>query len=217
MKCRSLMPLKKTDLLRIWRPSMDIVPMSQRFFHCDQPFAPVCILLLLASITGCAPVALREARSRGAEPVPFELLLYQTAEFTGRAVIVGGFVAVTRNTEKGSELVVIQSPLDSRLEPKGKDRSLGRFLVVTERFLDPEVYAKDRRVTVSGSVSGIRHESVGGAPYAYPVILAEMIYLWPEADVSASPYYPYRPCPSWWYDPWYPWYPYPYRPRPWCW
>ncbi|MEF3168913.1 MAG: Slp family lipoprotein [Deltaproteobacteria bacterium] len=212
--------LKKTDLLCAWRPSLGTVPISHGFFQRDQFFASVCILLL-AVITGCAPVALREARSRGAEIVPFELLLHQTAEFTGRAVIVGGFVAATRNTGKGSELVVIQSPLDSRLEPEGKDRSRGRFLVVTERFLDPEVYTKDRRVTVSGAASGLRHESVDGAPYAYPVIKAETIYLWPEAEVSDIPYYPYYhslyPYPYWWDDPWYPWYPYPYRPRPWCW
>jgi len=81
-------------------------------------------------------------------------------------------------------------------------------LVWTRKFLDPEIYSKDRKVTVGGKVAGSRQRALGNRIYEYPVIEAQEIYLWPRKDKHARPYYPF------YYDPWYyPWYPYPYYRR----
>jgi outer membrane lipoprotein len=77
-------------------------------------------------------------------------------------------------------------------------------------FLDPQVYAPDRQVTVTGTLLRTEAGKVGEYPYTYPVIQADAWYLWPEATER-----PYGYLYPGWYDPWYydPWYPYGYRYR----
>jgi outer membrane lipoprotein len=41
------------------------------------------------------------------------------------------------------------------------------------------VYARGRRLTVLGTVAGLEERRVGELPFAYPVISAERIKLWP--------------------------------------
>lgn len=178
------------------------------------------LFFLCVATAACGPKILRDLRAQGAAPVPFDLLLRDSAQYRGKHVMAGGYVLEIRNTGTGSDMIVIESPLDSLFEPGGKDESGGRFIFRSRGFLDPEVYAKDRKVTVSGVFSGISHESLGEGRYAYPVIEAGVVYLWPR--VEELPHY-YRH-PYYWDYPWdYPWYPgpyyrpYPWRPYPWWW
>jgi len=178
------------------------------------------VFFLIFAVTGCGPKVLRDMQAQGASPVPFDLLLHSSGEYRGKLVMAGGYVLEIRNAGTGSDMIVIEAPLDSMFEPGGKDESRGRFIFRSKGFLDPEVYAKDRKVTVSGVSAGISHESLGEGRYAYPVIEAGVVYLWPKAEELQPPYY-YRH-PYYYRDyPWdYPWYPgpyrhYPYRPYPW--
>ena len=74
-------------------------------------------------------------------------------------------------------------------------------------FLDPKVYAANRKVTVTGTVLRTEIRPVGKFPYTYPVVQATAWYLWPEDTAPACSGYPY---PGWyypWYGPWVgPWY-----------
>lgn len=159
----------------------------------------------------CAPAISQKLRDEAGIPIPFQDLLVHPETYQGRVVILGGYVIETQNEPHGSVLTILQAPLDFQNKPKARDLSEGRFLVAADSFLDPEVYARDLRITVGGSVAGARELSVGGATYRYPVIEAQELHLWPR-DVyppGPPPYY-YDP----WYDPWYPWYPWWHR-GPW--
>jgi len=119
-------------------------------------------------------------------------------------VILGGYILEVQNVPVGSVVTLLQAPLDFENKPKSRDLSEGRFVVTTDRFLDPEVYVKDRQLTVGGRISRVREETVGGTTYRYPVIEAQEFHLWPKGVYAPypPPYYPfYDP----WYDPWYPW------------
>lgn len=75
-------------------------------------------------------------------------------------------------------------------------------------FLDPEVYRKDRKITVAGTLLGKTVEKLENSTYTYLRIENRQLYLWPAYEVY---YYNYP-----YYDPWgYPYiirkYPYPYR------
>ncbi|MCO6411583.1 MAG: Slp family lipoprotein [Thiogranum sp.] len=120
----------------------------------------------------------------------------------------GGTILETENREDMTRLLILARPLSKDGEPRSGDTSLGRFIAVIPRFLDPAVYSKDREVTITGTIQGVETRKVGEFPYRYPVVLAEHHYVWPQPD----PYDPYR-YPRWWHDPWYydPWY-FPYYP-----
>lgn len=73
-------------------------------------------------------------------------------------------------------------------------------------FLDPEVYAKGRTITVAGRVTGVVREAIDHEPYDYLILFAREIYLWERIE-DLYRYRSYFPSPA--YDPWY--YRYPSR------
>jgi len=164
-------------------------------------------IFVLLPGAACATGISRQLLDEAGIPVLFEDLVCNPREYRGRVVVLGGYVLEIQNEPGGSVLTVLQAPLDWRNKPKSRDLSQGRFFVTTNKFLDPEVYAKDRRLTVGGLVVGVREQSVGGATYRFPTIEAQELQLWPETTYPAGPCYP---CYDPWYDPWSPW-GYPYR------
>jgi outer membrane lipoprotein len=172
---------------------------------CIHPF-----LLLIAAgvITGCAPALSRQIRDQAKPPIPFPELQKSVTEYEGRVVIYGGYILDTANNPNGTVLTILQAPLDSSNEPVSRDLSEGRFLVLSKRFLDPEIYCKGRKITVGGKVTGALSKTLGNRVYDYPEIEALELHLWPKEDRYARPYYPYYYDP-WYYPPYYPWY------RPW--
>lgn len=171
-----------------------------------------CFLLLWLSfggLIGCAPALSRQFREQARLSLPFKALLEQGEAHEGRMVILGGYILETVNEPDGSLLTVLQAPLDSRNKPKSRDLSEGRFLVQTEKFLDPEIYSKGRKLTVGGKASGVRSQPLGNRLYRYPVIEAEELHLWPKEPQYVKPHDPY------YYYRAHPWYHYPYHPYPW--
>ena len=137
-----------------------------------------------------------------------------TADYQGQQVRWGGTIIETGNRKAATMLTVLGRPLYRGGEPKFTDDSAGRFIAIIPEFLDPEVYAPDRQVTITGTVLHTEAGKVGEYPYSYPVIQADTWYLWPGRTNAPYGY----PSPLWhdpWhYDPWYP-YGYPYRYRYW--
>jgi outer membrane lipoprotein len=93
--------------------------------------------------------------------------------------MLGGRVLKTEAHESSSEIVVLQLPLDSSKKPKDGDESEGRFLIRSEKFLDPAIYQQWRLLTVVGKVSGKEVRSVGDFDYVYPVLEPIEIKPWP--------------------------------------
>lgn len=166
------------------------------------------ILFLAHSCTGCASVPSELFRQQVGPPVPFQQLLQEGEAHEGTRVILGGYILETANDPHASLLTILQAPLDSQNKPKVRDLSEGRFLVRTKTFLDPEIYSKDRKVTVGGKVSQALSKPLGNRMYRYPVIEAEELHLWPKETRHPRPYYP----SYYWH---YPWHLYPYGPYPW--
>ena len=96
----------------------------------------------------------------------------------GQQVRWGGTIIETGNRENATRLTVLGRPLYKGGEPEFTDDSAGRFIAIVPEFLDPKVYAPDRRVTVTGTLSSTEAGKVGEHPYTYPVVQAEAWYLW---------------------------------------
>ncbi len=165
------------------------------------------LLLLVMSFPGLSSPALaavmsQQLRDEAGIPVLFEDLLASPREYTGRVVVLGGYILDLQNEPDCRVLTVIQAPLDWRERPKSRDLSQGRFFVTTSKFLDPELYVKGRRITVGGRVAGVREQSLDGARFRFPVVGAQELYLWPKKTHLVGPCYPcYEP----WYGRRYPW------------
>jgi starvation-inducible outer membrane lipoprotein len=122
-------------------------------------FLSVFTAILAASCT----VISQPIRSDSEPQVPFSVLLRDAEKYTGRTVILGGYMLETNNLASETVLKVLQVPLRMGEEPAPKDRSEGRFIVYHNRTLPPYYWPHPY-------------------PYPYP-------YLYPHPYIYPFPYY----------------------------
>jgi len=116
------------------------------------------------------------------------------AAHRGARVMLGGEVIATVPKSGATEIEVLSRRLGGSGAPESGDRSDGRVLVRTAKFLDPAIYAPGRRLTALGTVTGTEERSIGTVPYLYVVIEAERIKLWPRTEAwVGNPSYPPLP------------------------
>lgn len=135
-----------------------------------------------------------------------------TDEHLDKKVRWGGVILNTENKPDTSRITILAYPLSDYGEPWDDELSQGRFIAIVNKFLEPTVYGKDRKITVTGKLLQTETHKIGEFPYDYPIVQVEHFYLWaPDPEPSALDYPPF-----WWHDPWYdPYYPWrhPYYPR----
>lgn len=170
------------------------------------------ILLLALLPVACASPVPQAIRQAPADNPSLAAVHAGTADYLGRQLRWGGTIIETENREDATWLTVLGQTLRNSGKPRYSDDSAGRFIAIVPEFLDPKVYAPDRRLTVTGTLLRSVEVMVGEYAYTYPVVQAEAWYLWPaEPDWRRG--YP----DPWWHDPWgyRPWYYdrwYPYSP-----
>jgi outer membrane lipoprotein len=158
----------------------------------------VCIFVLVA-FTGCASPIARPLRQETAPEVTFAMVFANPDAYQGDTVIWGGSIIRTVNTKQGSRIFILQTSLGLRDRPEAVDTSEGRFIAVTDRFIEPLVYKEGRMITVAGKVAGkktVVHKKTG-ISYTYPLVQVEQLHLWKESEPIQSPYWD----PYWEYDP----------------
>jgi len=172
-------------------------------------------LLISLMLTGCASQVPPMIRKAPDDNPSLEAVRGNPEDYLTRQVRWGGKLIETENRKDTTRLTVLGATLSKDGEPQPDDDNAGRFIAIVPEFLDPKVYAADRKVTVTGTLLRTETRLVGEFPYRYPVVQAQSWYLWPREPEMAPYGYPY----SGWYDPWYgpwygpwssPWYPYGY-------
>lgn len=170
----------------------------------------VLMLLLSLALQGCTHAISKQSRAMVDPSVTFAGLHQNPDQYKGRYILVGGTVASVTNRPDGGQLEVVQLPVDSQGMPKDTYNTGGRFIAVSERFLDPVVFKEGNSVTIVGEIQGSRTKKLDQMEYRYPVIGIREVHVWRPEEVERQNYpqtYPY-----YWYDPWWPsWY---YRPGP---
>jgi len=168
-------------------------------------------LLISLLLSGCASQIPQTIRKAPVDNPSLEAVRGNAADYITRQVRWGGKLIETENRKDATWLTVLGASLSNDGEPQPGEDNAGRFIAIVPEFLDPKVYAADRKVTVTGTLLRTETRLVGEFPYNYPVVQAQSWYLWPEESEVAPYGYPY---PGWydpWYGPWYgPWYPYGY-------
>jgi outer membrane lipoprotein len=160
------------------------------------------IVLFIGLLSGCAisPVVQENALPS----MPFSELIAHADQYKGRAVILGGYVLEVENHKDYTKILAVQAPLGPGQRLKSKDLSKGRLILIYNEFVDPEVYSKDRKITVGGNIlEGTAYDPELSFPYLK--IQVNSIHLWPEEKQQPSN------ClrDDVWinYQPWFLWYP----------
>ena len=156
------------------------------------------VLLLLWLPVGCVHVISKDLRTQTSPLITFKLVSKDPEAYKGRTVVWGGEIIETTNQKDGSTLIeVFQRPLGLKDDPKLTAASEGRFLIRSDKYLDPYIYRKGRKITVGGEILGEEIKPLGKMDYHYPVVLSKQTYLWDESYYYHL--YPY----SYYYDPWW--------------
>jgi outer membrane lipoprotein len=154
------------------------------------------LLFILVLLSGCAHVISKDLRTKSDLSLALSLVRQNPDASKGKMVVWGGEIIETVNQKDKSTLIeVFQKPLAWRGEPKETVYSEGRFLVLSDNYLDPYVFRRGKKITVAGEIIGEKIKPLGEMEYRYPLLSSKQIYLWPEYD--------YRPYPPYYYDPWW--------------
>ncbi len=170
------------------------------------------MLVMAGVLAGCGSVLSKDALYSVNYEVDYARLKANPAPNVGKSLILGGLILDNEVSNAGTTLEILKYTLDGRDEPQNPDEASGRFLVKTERLLDPSIYKAGRLVTLVGTFVGMETRPLQKADYQYPVFTIVELYLWPETTYVDRYYYPY------YYDPFPYWYRYPYwRGYPYWW
>jgi outer membrane lipoprotein len=170
----------------------------------------ICVAIIFVMSACSYPISkgLRKEAEKGPQ---FTSVLKAPDMHTGSVVIWGGIIIETINHKAGTEVVVLETPLDYEGEPEDSEYSQGRFIARTSGYLDPEMYKRGRKVTVAGEIVSPEKRKIGEMTYTYPVVSIKEIHLWEVQKVYYPPYY------YGWYGPYYGYGPYwgpPFGPWP---
>jgi outer membrane lipoprotein len=112
--------------------------------------------------------------------VTFQKILSAPESYQGKVVVLGGVVLKAKRLKDGTQIELLQLPLDTRERPiLDRQQSQGRFLAVRQDFLDPATIVEGSAMTIVGEVSGAKIDYLDDVEYQYPVVTIKHIHPWP--------------------------------------
>ena len=138
-------------------------------------------------VMACAAGISNQARSQVTFNQGFDQFRSDAGDLIGETVMFGGRIIEIHNRDGVSELTVLQLPLDRRQRPRAGDQSMGRFLLVTDQFLDPVLYTNGVLVTAVGRLTAVESRQIDQMAYAYPKIEATEIKRWAPDELWGGP------------------------------
>ena len=145
----------------------------------------LCLLVLVAQLHGCAsdraiPKELEEQVDQG---VTFDDLKASPSSYRGSLVVLGGEVLTAKRLKQGTQIEVLQLPLDRTMRPNGeRTASQGRFLAVEPEFLDPATLTEGTPITVVGEVTGAETQRLDEVDYTYPTLRVRHLKVWERSQ-----------------------------------
>ena len=128
---------------------------------------------------------------------------------TGTQVRWAGVILETRPEEGHTCFEILSRQPEKSMRPKNADQSDGRFIACKRGFYDPEVFKKNREVTLTGEIIHIDKRKIGDFDYNFPVVDIGFMTLWPVRRYRVHVYGPYYPW--YWHYPHYgPYWRYPF-------
>ena len=96
----------------------------------------------------------------------------------GSSVRWSGVIIDAKNKEESTCFEILSREMDKYMRPLVEDRTSGRFIACKSGFHDPEVFAKGREVTLTGTIRNIEARQIDEFSYRYPVLDVGELVLW---------------------------------------
>ncbi|WP_394753773.1 Slp family lipoprotein [Crenothrix sp.] len=116
--------------------------------------------------------------------ITYDQAIHNINAYKNTLVRWGGVIIDVENEEYQSYIQVLLYPLNSYGRPQLDQTNSGRFIINSPSFLDPVVYSKNTEVTVFGALLGEVDRTVDKKTLKLPVVLSQIIHLWPKYDPS---------------------------------
>lgn len=154
------------------------------------------LFLTLVVWSGCASsdVVPESLEPQIDKNLTFEQVLKSPDSYRGRVFVVGGEVLKAKRLKEGTQLEVLQLPLDDDQRPVAqRTGSRGRLLANQLEFLDPATFPDGTPVTMVAEVTGATTDRLDEAEYRYPTVEIKHLHIWKEPRDD----YPRNPGPWW--------------------
>lgn len=160
-------------------------------------------ILLFASLSGCASQVPKSIQTKPEPNISYEKASQNIESVDGKTVRWGGKIISVENKHTSTWIEILFAPLGPFGEPDLDDEYSGRFIARLDGFVDPEIYAQGRRLTVYGVIESNIIKEIDEHPYQFPLVHAQEHHLWPRYLAAHQRYrYPHNY-----------YYPYPYYSR----
>ena len=118
---------------------------------------------------------------------------------SGSVVRWGGRIVQVEPRADSTCFEMVSTRLDHFGRPYWADSDTGgRFIACRSGFYDPAVFEVNREVTFTGRLAGHESRNIGGYSYRFPLLDADVVYLWPERQRALVT----RPAPWPWWGYW---------------
>lgn len=144
------------------------------------------LMLLVSLLTACATGPQFDGAHFQQSITPEDAVL-NIETYRNSDVMWGGLLVSNVALQQGSQLEVLAYPLNAKQMPDTTRSSLGRFVLLVDRFLEPVDYSDGRIVTITGKLIDTRDGVIGAATYEFPIVDAEEMYLWPKNAGATQP------------------------------
>ncbi len=166
---------------------------------------------VLLWLSGCASRLPQSIAQAPAEPLSVAQVQKAPQKYVGKSVRWGGEILEVVNAEKHTDVLILARELGRKGEPVVDGQADARFIARFPGFKEPAEFPEKKRLTVSGSITGMEIRNVGEFSYPYPVVEVHESHLWPDPRPVDDYRYYYGPYYGWGpYYHRYPWWGYPY-------
>ena len=124
----------------------------------------------------------------------FDQVIASPDSYRGRTFVVGGEVLKAKRLSEGTQIEVLQLPLDDDQRPVSqRTESQGQLLAVDRQFTDPATLPDGTPVTMVAEVTGVTTDRLDEAEYRYPTMEIKHLYVWKDRPDpyrrSGGPYF----------------------------
>lgn len=172
------------------------------------------VTIVAMSTSSCTSIVSKEVLKSTDRELHIRTVQKDIDTHKGKTVLWGGIIISTKNTEEHTELEILETGVNRLGYPEFDiSQSQGRFVVVTDKFLDPLIFSARKYITVAGIVDKLENRTIDEMLYPYVVLKAVEIHIFQDykevdvgSDFISTPYYlPY-------YSPYHPYWGPPFTP-----
>ena len=123
-----------------------------------------------------------------------DVLSNNSNNYQNNPVRWGGKIIDVENKSDITKIQILTYPLNHYGRPQLNQPPSGRFISISNQFLDPEIYIKDTEITIAGSLQGTLEKKIGERKITMPVVAIDELHIWPQYQqnhYSSYDYYPY--------------------------